>query len=60
MVADESGMAECGDDAVGRWTGHELSVPTEKEKELSTRLPFAFPDSQVVDLHGLRCCRRRS
>jgi hypothetical protein len=31
MVADESGVAECGDDAVGRWTGHELSVPTEKE-----------------------------
>jgi hypothetical protein len=31
MVADESGVAECGDDTVGPWTGHELSVPTEKE-----------------------------
>ena len=26
MVADESGMAQCGDPAVGHRTGHELSV----------------------------------
>ena len=26
MIADESGMAQCGDHAVGRRTDHEISV----------------------------------
>ena len=55
MVADESGMAQCGDDAVGRGTDHKISVHQVSVRVMGAMIAMSLRRSGADDetrIHG--------